>query len=441
MNKHVIQIAFTLLLKFIPSLFLLNLNRKPMLISFRFYILTCLMLFSLFSFAQIDYPVARTQPFDTVIYGQQLSDPYFWMSRKANEAEMLDFCKAEVDITLDILDSIPGTEILLDEWDAAFIGLQDELWSLTTVGNSIYYNRDIPGEGVWLCRRKSPEAAEEKIMSKVIINGQKYSIKKKVFAHNKPLVALMLTQSGEANPHIRIYNLDTKEFLLDSIGPVMFNDSRGVSMAWLPDDAGLLYTQAPPTNISSEIYYNGKIKKHITGTDPQKDIIIFGADVNASIALKEYETPYVFSFKNSPYIIARIRAGDADNYAFAVHYSKINGSETPWVRLKNYVNLGDGFDANDKYLYAGTNTSPHYEIVKINMETGEAPEVFIPQQKDVIAVTDAGYSSGIIAGKNALYVLLRRIGDMQVMKVDFKTKEITLLPINQKGAVIDMTLL
>ncbi|HMU46338.1 MAG TPA: prolyl oligopeptidase family serine peptidase [Chitinophagaceae bacterium] len=109
--------------------------------------------------------------------------------------------------------------------------------------------------------------------------------------------------------------------------------------------------------------------------------------------------------------------------------------------MKNYINLGDGFDANGKFLYAGTKGKPRYEIVKINMETGASPEVFIPQQTDVIAVTDAGHSSGIIAGKRSLYVLLRRIGDMQVMQVDYKTKSVTLLPLTNKGAVADMSLL
>ncbi|MCB9054230.1 MAG: prolyl oligopeptidase family serine peptidase [Chitinophagales bacterium] len=407
----------------------------------RLYMLTLLICCNLLVLAQFNYPVARTEPFDTLIYGKKISDPYFWMSRKANEKEMLDFSKAQVSLTKNILDSIPGAETLLKEWDKAYASLQDELWNLKTVGTTIYYNRDIPGEGTWLCRRSSPVAPEEIILNKVIINGQRYSIRKKVFAHNKPLVALMLTQSGEANPQIRIFDMDKKEFLVDSIGRVMFNDSRGVSMTWMPDDNGLLYTQAPPTDISSEIYYNGKIKLHITGTDPLNDETIFGTNLNPSISLKDYETPYVYSFNNSPYIIARIRAGDADNYAFAVHYSKINGRQTPWKRLKNYINLGDGFDANGKYLYAGTKGKPRYEIVKINMETGESPEVFLPQQTDVIAVTDAGHSSGIIAGKKSLYVLLRRIGDMQVIKVDYKTKSVILLPLTNKGAVADMSLL
>lgn len=60
-------------------------------------------------------------------------------------------------------------------------------------------------------------------------------------------MALMLTQKGEANPQIRIYDLERKLFLTDTIAPVMFNDSRGVSMAWLPNDESLLYTQASST--------------------------------------------------------------------------------------------------------------------------------------------------------------------------------------------------
>lgn len=394
----------------------------------------------MYSQAQFNYPVARTQSFDTTIYGEKISDPYFWMSRKANEKEMVDFASAQAKLTQSILDSIPGTEKLLAAWDEAYSNLQDELWNMKTVGETMYYNRDIPGEGTWLCRRASAEAPEEKILSKVIINGQKYSIRKKVFAHKKSLMALMLTQNGEANPHIRIFDLDKKEFLPDSIGRVMFNDSRGVSMTWLPDDKGLLYTQAPVTNISSEIYYNGKIKIHIPSTEAVSDEAVFGTGINSKIALKDYETPYVYSFKNSPYIIARIRAGDADNYAYAVHYSKINGKQTPWIKLEGYINLGDGFDANGNYLYAVTKGGPHYRVAKINMETGAVPETFLSGTKDVIAATDAGHSTGIIAGKDVVYILLRRIGDMQVMKMNYKTKAVSLLPIEHKGAIGDLNL-
>lgn len=400
----------------------------------------CIVFFSYTSLAQITYPVARTENFDTVIYGKKISDPYFWMSRKANEQELLEFTQQQGMLTESILENIPGTEILYQDFDAAYYALQDELWNVKCVGKKIYYNRDIPGEGVWLCRRQTADAPEEKILGPVVINGVKFSVRKKVFAFNSPLVALMLTQSGEANPQIRIFNMDTKTFLPDSIGRVMFNDSRGVSMSWLPDDSGLLYTQAPPTAISNEIYYNGKIKVHIIGTDPQNDIAIFGTGINANIALTNYATPYVYTFKNSPYIIARIRAGDADNYAYAVDYTKINGAETPWKLLENYVNLGDGFDADGKYLYAATTGGAHYRVVKINMETASTPETIISDTEYPIAATDAGNSTGIIAGKDALYVLLRRIGDMLILKSEYATGKQTYITTGNAGAIGDMSL-
>lgn len=392
------------------------------------------------SVAQYAYPIARTKTFDTIIYGQKLSDPYFWMSRKSNETEMLNYGRAQVLLTKSILDSVSGTEKLLEQWSEAYDGIDDELWDLQTVGNTIYYNRYIPGEGVWLCRRTTTDAAEEKILGKVIIHNQKYSIRKKVFAHHKPMLALMLTQSGEANPHIRIYDIEKKEFLPDSIGRVMFNDSRGVSMTWLPDDSGLLYTQAPISSISSQTYYNGQIKLHIPGTSAAKDEAIFGKGINPGIDLKEHETPYVYSFSHSPYIVARIRAGDADNYAFAVHYSLVNGNKTPWKRLKDYINLGDGFDARGRYLYAATPGGPHYQVVRIDMETGSEPVTILSGTPDPVAVTDNFNRSGIVAGKDVLYVLLRRIGDMQVIKSDYKTLATSYLPLKNKGSVADMAL-
>ncbi|MCB0647500.1 MAG: prolyl oligopeptidase family serine peptidase [Saprospiraceae bacterium] len=405
------------------------------------FCLICIMITSNLSIGQIVYPSVRIETFDTTIYGKNLNDPYFWMSRKANEKELINFCHEQNTLTHSLIDSIPGDDKLMAAWGEAFSGLEDELWSVHTVGEMIYYNREIPGEGIWLCRRKSANAPEEKVLGKLSIHGQKYSIRKKVFAHEKSLLALILTQNGEANPHIRIFDLDKKEFLPDSIGRVMFNDSRGVSMTWLPNDAGLLYTQAPPTEKESEVYYNGKIKLHIIGNDPERDEAIFGIGLNSNIKLKAYETPYVYSFKNSPYIVARIRAGDADNYAFAVHCSKLKGAQTPWKKLKGYVNLGDGFDGNGKFLFAVTKGGPNYRVVKINMETGSKPETVLKNTPDVIAPVDAGNSTGIVAGKDVLYVLIRKIGDMQLMKIDYSSNSSSLLPMKSKGAIGDLNII
>ncbi len=390
---------------------------------------------------EFNYPVTRTESFDTTIFDRKISDPYFWMSDKANEKEMKEWVNAQGKLTQSILDSIPNGDKLAAEIEDGYIKMQDEIWNLKVVNDMFYYNRDVPELGPSLCRRKSVDAKEEIIFSGgITINGQTYRSRKNMYAHQKPLVAMMLIQRGEANPHIRIYDLDKKIFLHDSIAPVMFNDARGVSMTWLPDDSGLLYSQAPPTTVESEKYYNGKIKLHKLGESIVKDEAVFGIGLNSAVQLKDFETTYIYSFKSSPYLVARIRNGADDNYAFAVHYKDLKGATTPWKRLNNYVNLGDGFDALGQYLYAATEGHSRYTIVQIDMSAGNAPVVFVPAQDEVLSYVDASHSSGIVAGKDALYVLFRKVGDMGIYKIDYQSKQVSKINLNRKGSIADLTI-
>lgn len=390
---------------------------------------------------EFNYPTTRTEPFDTTIFDVKISDPYFWMSRKANEKEMRDWVNAQGKLTQSILDSIPSGDKLAKEIEEGYTKMQNEIWNLKVVNDMFYYYRDVPEVGPSLCRIKNVDADEEIIFGGgITINGQRYRSRKNIYAHQKPLVAMMLVQRGEANPHIRIYNVDKKIFLPDSIAPVMFNDARGVSMTWLPDDSGLLYSQAPPSTLESEKYYNGKIKLHKLGEPIIKDEAILGIGLNSVVQLKDFETPYIYSFTSSEYLLARIRNGADDNYAFAVHYKNLKGANTPWKRLNNYVNLGDGFDARDQFLYAATKDSPRYNIVQIDMSTGDKPIVFIPEQDEVLSYIDASHASGIIAGKNALYVMFRKVGDMGIYKIDYLSKQVSKINLHQKGSITDLQL-
>ena len=189
---------------------------------------------------------------------------------------------------------------------------------------------------------------------------------------------MMLVESGDANPHIRLFDLTKKEFLSDSIAPALFNDASGVSMAWLPDDSGIIYTQAPAENNKEENYYRGKLKLHLlAGKNKQPDVSVFGQDVIDSISLQDYDIPYVYSFPYSPYIIARVRAGKGENYAYAVHYSELNGSSTPWKKLQTYTCNDGTFTAKDDFIYSVSFDVPKGRLVKVNLKTAEPPVSFL----------------------------------------------------------------
>ncbi len=89
------------------------------------------------STAQLKYPAARKEAFDTVIYDRKLSDDYFWMSRKDNEKEVTAYSKQQGKLAHSILDSIPGSAIIEKEWNEAIAALDDEIWNGKTVGESL----------------------------------------------------------------------------------------------------------------------------------------------------------------------------------------------------------------------------------------------------------------------------------------------------------------
>ncbi len=363
------------------------------------------------------YPAAKTEAFDTLIYQQKLSDNYAWMSRPENEKELLNWAKAETNFTNEVLDSLNGNDTISKVYQDILSSLQEEIIVKGTQGNDVYYYKKMEDAKRWLVKKTSHEALEEKIMTlPFTFNGANYTAKKFAFANNKKLVAIMLVESGESNPHIRFLNLEEKTFLDDRIDAVMFNDASGVSMAWLPDDSGLIYSQAPTTNNEEEKYYRGILKVHRLGSNQENDPPIFGFGINPKLDIKDYETPYVYTFPYSPYIIARIRAGKGDNYAFAIHYSKINGRQTKWKKLENYRSNHGTFTANGDYLYAIDDAVPNSNVLKVNLKTGAPPTEWLKESDKILAMSSGDPS--IVGGKHTLYLKYTSPGKQGILKAD-----------------------
>ena len=391
-------------------------------------------------FAQFAYPIVKSEPFDTIIYNQKLTDNYAWLSRPEHDAEKLLWAQAQGEFTNKLLDRISGTEKLENLFDKLYTPNPDEIIVKGVQKNDVYFYKSMPDGIRWLIRRSNIAKEEEKITPlPFTFYGKKFTAKKIVFAHQKRLLALMMVESGESNPHIRFFDLDAKNFLKDSIGPVMFNDASGVSMAWLPNDSGLIYTQAPIGNNESEKYYRGQLKLHFIGSEQNKNESIFGYKVNNEMDIKEYETPYVYTFPHSPYIIARIRAGKGENYAFAIHHAKLEGGLTEWIKLKDYRCNHGTFTANRNMLYAIDDAVPNMQVISINLSTGNPPTIVLKESEKILAMSTGDPS--IAGGKNALYIKYTSPGKQGILKTEYSDIQPFDLPMPFDGSVGEFNLL
>ena len=137
-------------------------NIKSILFIFRYFYSFRLGIFDPVVYAQFNYPVARTVPFDTLIYRTKLIDEYAWMSRPENEKEMLEFARLQGELTKSILDSITGTEILIKVLNTIEESYSPEEISVKgTQGNQLYYSKQVQEksalfkrDGLWVKKRK-----------------------------------------------------------------------------------------------------------------------------------------------------------------------------------------------------------------------------------------------------------------------------------------------
>ena len=408
---------------------------------YKFLLATILLNISLAesSSAQFNYPVTKMEAFDTVIYKRKLTDNYAWLSRPENEKEMLNWSRHQGEFTNNLLDSIPGTEKLETLFEKLYVPKPDEIIVKGTQGNDVYYYKTMADGIRWLLRKSNNQDEEKITKLPFTFHGKKFTAKKFAFAHQKKLLALMMVESGESNPHIRFFDLQAKTFLKDSIGPVMFNDASGVSMAWLPDDSGLIYSQAPSNNNDEEKYYRGQLKLHKIGKQQESDEPIFGFNINKEIDIKEYETPYVYTFPHSPYIIARIRAGKGDNYAYALHYSKLNGKQTPWLKLESYKSNHGTFTANGDFLYAIDDAVPNMQLIKVDLKTGNPPTIVLKQSDKILAMSTGDPS--ITGGKNALYIKYNAPGKQGILKMNYADFASSIVPTPFDGSIGEFNLM
>lgn len=409
----------------------------PVRILFKTFLILCL---GQSSNAQFPYPPTRVESFDTVIYHTKLTDNYAWLSRPENEPEMLSWARAQGQFTNNLLDSISGSAKLENLLNNLYKPSAGAILVAGTQGSYVYYYKTQADGERWLVRKNSDSDKEEKITRiPFSINGRKYTGKKFAFSFKRQLMAVMLVEKGEANPHIRIFDLKTRQFLEDSIGPVMFNDASGVSMAWLPNDAGIIYSQAPTDNSEEEKYYRGRLRLHNVGSAQEDDVYLFGYNVNKDIDIKDYETPYVYSYPHSPYIIARIRAGKGDNYAFAIHFSKLNGVLSEWTLLKEYRSNHGTFTANEKYLYAIDDAVPKMQLIRVDLDTGAPPEVVLPESEKILSMSTGDPS--IVGGKDLLYLKYSAPGKQGILRIKYSNFQSSEVSIPYPGSVGEFNLL
>jgi oligopeptidase B len=231
-------------------------------------------------------PLAAIKPFEIKAkHGHTRTDNYYWLNERENQ-EVIDYLTAENKYLDTMLaHTKPLQEKLFQEMKGR-IKERDESVPYR-LGDYYYYNRFEEGfEYAVYCRKKGALTAPEEVVANGNEIGKAYAFFS-FFISPSPghrLVALVMDTVGR-----RFYNIRFKDMTTGNLLPAEISNTAG-NMVWTEDSKAVYYTRQDPETLRTYLVY-----KHVVGTDPAKDALIYEEkDETLSLSISKSRSKKIF---------------------------------------------------------------------------------------------------------------------------------------------------
>ena len=341
-------------------------------------------------------PVAPVRPVSEIYYGHRVTDPYRWM--ESMDAAWRRYVRAQGAYAEAILDRIPGRDALRRAI-AARTGVLAALRGLQVAGELIF-------------TELRPAGAE---ISKLYVRHRldapaRLLIDPAWFAHGRAHQALDwwrvspdgahvvfgCSASGSEQSTLRVVAVASGKLL-----PIAIDRTTNAAPSWLPDGSGFFYNRlqdVPPQSLHYE--EKSLCWLHRLGTDPALDRKMFGQGVQAGIAVRDIEFPFIVTAPDSKIAIAILAAGVRNELTlYVAPLADVLAGRPGWARICDAADAVTNVALTGDDIYLLTHKhAPRYRVVKVSAarpDFTDAVEV-VPQSAVVIR--------NIVAARNGLYI-------------------------------------
>ena len=317
----------------------------------------------------IKAPIAEKKPTNLEKHGDIRADDYFWMNER-DSPEVIDYLEREndyydkvtahtKDFQKELFEEMKGR---IKEDDASVPYKNNGYW---------YYTRFETGKDYPIyCRKKDSLEAKEVIVfdNNVMAEGESYfSQAGYSISDNNKIAAFGVDTVSRRQYIIQFKNLETGELFPEKI------DNTTGSAVWANDNKTIYYSRKDPETLRSDQVY-----KHILGTDPSKDELVFKED-------DETFYSYVYKTKSKKYIIIgssstltseyRYASADSGTSEFTMFQPRTRGLEYSIAHYEDFF-----------YVMTNMGGATNFKLMKTPVtatEKGNWTEV-IPHRKDIL---------------------------------------------------------
>jgi oligopeptidase B len=341
-------------------------------------------------------PIAPKRPHEITQHGQTRVDEYFWMRYREDQA-VIKYLQAENDYLEEIMQHTnPLQERLYEEMKARI--KEDDESAPVRHGDYFYYTRTETGKQYpYYCRKKGSLAAPEEILldQNSLAEGKSFCrIGAFSVSPDHQKLAYSVDPDGTEKCVIYIKDLNTGDHYPEEIPNTAGNVYDHSGVEWSNDNQTVFYT------IRDAALRPYKIVKHVLGTDPSHDVVVFHEEDETFFLFlgKTRSQAYITAFSESTLTTEwNLLSADQPEAAFQVFEPRRRGHE--------YIieHLGE------RFLIVSNAEALNFKLMETSIAATQRKnwKEIIPHRKDVLI-------QGIDAFQDFLVLYERKDGLKQI---------------------------
>ncbi len=331
------------------------------------FLLICCTLVSLSTVAQYQYPVTKTVDSTNTYFGVTYNDPYRWLEYM-EKPEVETWFKQQANYTDGILDNLKGRDELIAEWKMLDKLTPAIISTMRYKNGRLFYRKTMPGENVGkIYYRQGMDGAEKLLFNPLVYNpGKTLSVTNISPSYDGKKLAISYSEQGAEVSTIRILDVDSKQFLKDSIPAV------AGFISWAFDNESFLYLwikSADSKDPTSRL--NPKTKLHTLGTANHTDIDYFSNESYPELNIDQAVYPYAALDDDAKnYILAGESTVQNEMKLYYAPIAEFNATKINWKTLCTPADkIVRGIALKGDAVYAITyNNAKNYKVVVTNLK-------------------------------------------------------------------------
>ena len=335
------------------------------------------------SFAQFKYPPSKKVDSTNTYFGVTYHDQYQWMEN-LKDTSVVSWFHHQADYSNSILNKLNGRNELIAEWNMLDKLKPASIVNIAYENGRLFYKKTMPGEKVGkLYYRQGENGAEILLFDPLTyIPGKTLTVESYVPSFDGHMITIAYSQGGAEIPHIKIMNVDTRQFLGEDLYP-----THGVE-SWALDNKSFVYLSLKTAdNADPTAKLNMKTKLHVIGQDTSKDVDIFSTASYPELKMQASSYPEILIDEDNPgYIFADEGSVQRDYTRFYAPMPKNFPDHINWkVLCKPSDQLVHAMVVINGSIYAIThNHAENYQLVRtpLNNPDWKNAEVLVPEKKD-----------------------------------------------------------